>query len=643
MNTRNTNTNAMVLLLKSALLLLLVCISGIGFAQEISSVPKKNIGNEVPFRLKDKWGIADSTGKLIVEPTFDEALFMGESGYIKVRKGKKWGVYGENGQRVLPLKYAFIGDRVLHGYFSVYYKYNEDGKSRQGLVNNSGKRLLPRKYIGTSFANDNPKIVIGGVRRWGGGRNIRFLDENGKRILPKVYYNKNSNVDFWLNGYIRIQDPDTRLYGLMAPSGKLVLPFKYSTIYEFQEGLIQVKDNTGEHTGGFHFLDKEGNPISPRKFYVVIRAFTGGFSDGRAPVGNEQEKYGYIDRQGNQVVDFIYDEVTEFRNGRAIVKKGAKYGAIDLDGKVAVPFIYDELKWQSVSTEKLGTLEENPRPLYHGSSIITGKVNGQQAFGLLHKDYQTPITYAYIEENRNFFQDTYKGFLYRENNCAGAMDSTGKKVLPPIYDKVGYISEGRFPVFQEFNYPSVLGDNIPGWMELQMAFVDSSGRFITPYKYLYHQSNVGYQDGIVVVKMIIDKYLRYFYLNKSGKPITDFTFEMTKPFKQGVGIYKNAQKPGETINGYGVINQEGKIVTKKPYHNVYDFNKEGLALVITEEGKGLIDTQGNEVIPAKYYFESRDGVWLYPYFNNGYILIKDPKTNKAKGYMSLKQKQFWQD
>jgi hypothetical protein len=596
----------------------------------------------IPYRVKDKWGIADTSGNLIVPPTFDEALFMGESGYIKVRKGKKWGVYGAKGQRVLPLKYAFIADNVQNGYFSVYYKYNEDGKSRQGLVNASGKRLLPRKYVSTSFANDNPKIVIGGVRRWGGGRNIRFLDENGKPILPKVYYNKDSSVDFWLNGYIRIQDPDTRLYGLMAPSGKLVLPFKYSAIYQFQEGLIQVKDYTGEHTGGFHFLDKVGNPISPRKFHVVIRAFTGGFSDGRAPVGNEQEKYGFIDRQGNQVVDYIYDEVTEFRNGRAIVKKGSKYGAIDVNGKVVVPFIYDELKWNTISTEKVGTLVETPKPLHLAASIITGKVNGKQAYGLSHKDYQTPITYTYIEDNRNFFQDTYKGFLYWENNCAGAMDSTGKKVLPPVYDGVSYISEGRFPVIQEFNYSLDLGNTISRWKHLQMAFVDSSGRFITPYNYLYDHG-VGYQNGIVVVKMIIDKDLRYFYLNKSGKPITDFTFEMTKPFKQGVGIFKNAQKPGKTIDGYGVINQEGKIVTKKPYPNIYDFNKEGLALVTTKEGKGLIDRQGNEVIPPKYDFESRDGAWLYPYFINGYILIKDPETKKAKGYMSLKQKQFWQD
>src|SRR4051794_37008388 len=78
----------------------------------------------IPFRVKDKWGLADTTGKLIIQPIYDEALFLNEQGYIKVRKGKKWGILDPNGKKVTSVKYAEVNDHGLTGYFTVYRKRN---------------------------------------------------------------------------------------------------------------------------------------------------------------------------------------------------------------------------------------------------------------------------------------------------------------------------------------------------------------------------------------------------------------------------------------------------------------------------------------------------------------------------------------
>ena len=53
-------------------------------------------------------------------------------------------------------------------------------------------------------------------------------------------------------------------------------------------------------------------------------------------------KYGYVDKEGNIVVDYIYDDAKEQNiYGYAAVKKDGKWGAIDASGKAVCETIYN--------------------------------------------------------------------------------------------------------------------------------------------------------------------------------------------------------------------------------------------------------------------------------------------------------------
>lgn len=52
-------------------------------------------------------------------------------------------------------------------------------------------------------------------------------------------------------------------------------------------------------------------------------------------------KYGLVDAGKNLVVDYIYDYISVFRNGAAVVKRDNKYGLISARGKEIVPPRYD--------------------------------------------------------------------------------------------------------------------------------------------------------------------------------------------------------------------------------------------------------------------------------------------------------------
>jgi hypothetical protein len=58
----------------------------------------------------------------------------------------------------------------------------------------------------------------------------------------------------------------------------------------------------------------------------------GYFSEGRARV-RLNEKYGFMDLQGNEVIPLKYDYVGDFLNGKALIRIGNCIGYVDINGK----------------------------------------------------------------------------------------------------------------------------------------------------------------------------------------------------------------------------------------------------------------------------------------------------------------------
>ena len=57
----------------------------------------------------------------------------------------------------------------------------------------------------------------------------------------------------------------------------------------------------------------------------------------------ETEKYGIIDRDGDYIVEPIYDNINEFHEGLAIVTQDDKYGVINKGGEIVVEPQYDRI------------------------------------------------------------------------------------------------------------------------------------------------------------------------------------------------------------------------------------------------------------------------------------------------------------
>ena len=104
----------------------------------------------------------------------------------------------------------------------------------------------------------------------------------------------------------------------------------------------------------FGYLDRQGNVVIEPQFDYAYP-----FKDGLARyfVGELQEmgaqvpwhgSYGYINMSGEIVIPAVYDKAEDFRNGRAVVVRDGKYGVIDREGNAIVDFIYDSISRTSV-------------------------------------------------------------------------------------------------------------------------------------------------------------------------------------------------------------------------------------------------------------------------------------------------------
>lgn len=136
-------------------------------------------------------------------------------------------------------------------------------------------------------------------------------------------------------------------YGVTDKNGKVIVPQKYEGILPPSEDRAAFVKN-----GKIGFFDENWNECIEAKYYCNAFPFSGiSFSEGLAAVPMKDEArymlWGYIDKNGNEVIDFIYDSASPFENGKAQVgiqeevynyNTKMKYGKIDKDGKLIEPF-----------------------------------------------------------------------------------------------------------------------------------------------------------------------------------------------------------------------------------------------------------------------------------------------------------------
>lgn len=142
-------------------------------------------------------------------------------------------------------------------------------------------------------------------------------------IIPAIY----DFVEPFSDGLFNVTNADTHAY--FDSNGKIVLPFqnKYESYGNFTEGLARVRINDK-----WGYIDKAGQEIIMPQFH-----FAEEFSNDIAIVRNIEDKHGAIDKTGKLIIDYQFRILTKFENGYARFGDYKTYGLIDKSGKIVVP------------------------------------------------------------------------------------------------------------------------------------------------------------------------------------------------------------------------------------------------------------------------------------------------------------------
>ena len=164
--------------------------------------------------------------------------------------------------------------------------------------------------------------------------------------------------------------------------------------------------------GKYNFLHKKHNTLLCRRWYDKMYSF----SEGLAKV-KLNDKWGFIDKTGREVIPCKYDWINLFLKGLAKVCLNWKWGFVDTTGREVIPCKYDyalNFKDGLAKVElnaKMGIIDKTGREIY-------------------------PCKYDSIWD---FEEGLSK---VRINDKWGFIDKTGREVIPCKYDNVWSFSEG---------------------------------------------------------------------------------------------------------------------------------------------------------------------------------------------------------
>ncbi len=262
-----------------------------------------------------KYGIANLEGKVIVPVQYNQIDITGIYLYAQNEQGTT--VYNNNGTEAKIDANIAILNTTNEKY---KIRINNTEETTYGVINQEGKQLIEEKYTYIEYLYDNYFIISNEERKLG------IIDDKEQ---IKVEAN-NDSLQKIKNTDLIQASPDNETVQIYARTMEKICEMKNATV-EVKERYIKIYNENETK-----YFSKEGKELKNTEVYTGNQLF----------VEVKDNQYGFVDKNGNLVVDYKYEKAFEFNEyGFATVKKDGKWGAINEKGEEVAEPIY-EIKGQ---------------------------------------------------------------------------------------------------------------------------------------------------------------------------------------------------------------------------------------------------------------------------------------------------------
>jgi hypothetical protein len=327
------------------------------------------------------------------------------------------------------------------------------------------------------------------------------------------------------------------------------------------DSLFEARQN-----GKWGFITRQGQTAIP----FIFDEIKYGLSE-RYCVVIQNKKTGLIDSSGNFVIPPAYDDLYNALADTVYnAKKNNKYGLITHYGKVLVPFEYEKL--YGILGDTIFLAEQNGK---YGLIKFNGKLLTPIRFDKIHPIWKNGKTY------------------YKQGNNYGLITHTGEISQAKYTTK--WEAEKEIENSTDMSRPDTSFGDWKNGLRAFYIFSDGSGGFLKqnsktilgPYT---HTTN--FSEGLAAVS----DNKGWFYIDNTGKKIIPGPFKDAKPFYDGKAV----------VDRNTFIDHSGKITGKSKFPIVSDKPEEGLYEVDAGKdslpyGKGLVNNTGSGVIDPMEY------------------------------------------
>jgi hypothetical protein len=250
-----------------------------------------------------RYGFVDTEGKFVVPPSFEDALDFTE-GLCAVKVSGRWGFIDRRG--TMAIRPQFHGVRPF-----------SEGKAaaslgeKWGFIDHAGKRVIPFRYANALSFRDSMAgvyVVSRSTTGTGSARRMRqragwgFIDATGRTIVKPIF----DGVRSFSDGLAAVAHASAEYHQMLSAQG--------------------LRDTITDHRAGggdaWGYVDRQGSQVIDCKF-----GYTGDFRGGLAPARNgaafppraQAFPLGYINRSGDFVIQPKFDFAREFHEGLAAV------------------------------------------------------------------------------------------------------------------------------------------------------------------------------------------------------------------------------------------------------------------------------------------------------------------------------------
>lgn len=308
--------------------------------------------------------------KKILNYEYEEITYNAYNDVFVIQRNGKKGIANRSGKINVETKY----ENITFG--GIYVNATENGEKK--ILDLNGNEVTDG-YISKMPTNDGNHSIV-----YGEDEIYKVIDNNGNVVIDKNY----TYIEEIENNYYIVASRSNN--GIVDLTGKSLIDLKYNSIFKldntelFQANVsstntislinknmevittvdnagIEVKDNyiLLYSEKGNKYFDYSGNELSVKDVLPDNGIYAKKIND----------KWGFVDKDGNIKVQNEYDFVTEINEyGFAGIKKGNKWGVIDSNGNIVQEPKY-ELK--SINPTFIGKYYRSEE--WYGSDYFTDK------------------------------------------------------------------------------------------------------------------------------------------------------------------------------------------------------------------------------------------------------------------------------